>query len=710
MEVKKDILWRVYLSFIGLTVLGVLVLGRAFYIQRVEGAYWKNLSDSLHQRFVTLEAQRGTIYSEDGQFLSTSVPTFDIYLDLSADGLREKKGKRFRENIDSFSIALSALFQDKTATTYKAEIVRAWEKQSRYYPLKKKLSFATYKLFRGLPLVRLGPNRSGVIVEINSKRLVPFGILASRTIGLSREHLASDGKIKKQNVGIEKSYDSVLSGREGQKLVRFVSGGAAIPIAGYETEPDHGKDVYTTLDLRLQDITETALMRMMLQSEALYGTAIVMETATGKIKAIANLGRRPDGHYWEDDNYSLRTTEPGSTIKLATLLSVLEKGTSKIDDAVEVGSAGKAMVGPKLVYDAERSPKPFLSVAECFAHSSNVGMSKLALKAFGKNPIELKEYLQRFHLDTRSPIDLTNVPKPSMAPLNEKGSSLGNMLWMSFGYALQVSPLHTLTLYNAVANNGVMMKPYLVSRVQQGGVIYKEFTPTIIDDNICRPDVITAAQSAMELVVKEGTARRAFEGMPFAVAGKTGTALVSDGPIKYGDRVYQASFVGYFPAERPQYSCIVVVRTKPFAASHFGGTVAAPVFREIALKAYALFVDRKDASQFAIHRDSSLYYYAGYGPDIQKVYRTLSVGFTDSIQQAAWGRAYAENGNAIIKSQPIRQQVMPNVRGMALKDALFLLENMGVRVQVKGKGRIVSQSIPPGTALDRPLQLLLELS
>lgn len=710
MEVKKDILWRVYLSFIGLALLGVLVVGRAFYIQRIEGAYWRNLSDSLHQRFVTLDAQRGTIYSEDGQFLSTSVPTFDIYLDLCADGLREKKGKRFRENIDSFSIALSALFQDKTAAAYKAEIVSAWEKKSRYFPLKKKLNFATYKLFRQLPLVRLGSNRSGVIVETNSKRLVPFGILAGRTIGLSREHLASDGKVKKQNVGIEKSYDSVLSGRDGQKLVRFVSGGAVIPVAGYETEPDHGKDVYTTLDLRLQDITETALMRMMLQSEALYGTAIVMETATGKIKAIANLGRRPDGHYWEDDNYSLRTTEPGSTIKLATLLSVLEKGTSKISDPVEIGSAGKAMVGPKMVIDAERSPKPFLTVAECFAHSSNVGMSKLALKAFGKNPSELKEYLQRFHLDTRSPIDLTNVPKPRMAPLNEKGSALGNMLWMSFGYALQVSPLHTLALYNAVANNGVMMKPYLVSRVQQGGIIYKEFTPTIIDENICRPDVISAAKTSMEMVVTEGTARRAFDGMPFAVAGKTGTALVADGPIKYSDRVYQASFVGYFPADRPQYSCIVVVRTKPFAASHYGGTVAAPVFREIALKAYALFVDRKDASQFAINRDSSLYYYAGYAPDIQKVYRTLSLNYTDSITNGSWGRAYAENGKSVIRTQPVRQQVMPNVRGMALKDALFLLENMGVRVQIRGKGKIVSQSIPPGTALDRPLQLLLELS
>lgn len=710
MQVKRDILWRVYISFIGLTLLGVVVIGRAFYIQRFQGAYWRNLSDSLHQRYVTLDAQRGTIYSEDGQFLSTSIPTFDIYLDLCADGLREKKGKRFKEKIDSFSVGLAQLFQDQRAEQYKADITAAYEKRSRYYPLKKKLSFAQYKAFRELPLVRLGPNRSGVIVETNSKRLLPYGILAGRTIGLSREHLASDGKVRKQNVGLEKSYDTLLSGKEGARLVRFIAGGAAIPVVGSETEPENGKDIYTTLDLRMQDITETALMRMMLQSEALYGTAIVMETATGKIKAMANLGRRPDGHYWEDDNYALRATEPGSTIKLATLLSVLQKGTSRIDDMVEIGSAGRAMVGPKMVIDAERSPKPFLTVRECYAHSSNVGMSKLALKAFGSNPQEIKEYFKRYHLDQRSPIDLSHVPRPTMAPLNEKGSSLGNMLWMSFGYAIQVSPLHTLTLYNAVANGGKMMKPYLVSRIQQGGTLYKEFEPTMIEEQLCRPDVITAARSAMEAVVTEGTARRAFEGMPFAVAGKTGTALVSDGPIKYSNRVFQASFVGYFPADKPQYTCIVVVRTKPFAASHYGGTVAAPVFREIATKVYALYVDRKDPSQFVKAKDSSLYYYAGAAQDLRRIYQTLQLSYVDSVQRQPWVKAYADQGKAVLKAQPVRGKLMPNVRGMGLKDALYLLENLGVKVQIKGKGRIVAQSVAPGTMLDRPVQVVLELS
>jgi len=710
LEVKRDILWRVYVSFLGIVVLSLLVLGRAFYIQRVEGNQWRSMSDSLHQRFIALDAQRGTIYSEDGQMLSTSIPTFDVYIDFNADGLREKKGKRFTENIDSFSIALANYFGDKTAAQYKSELKLAYKKNTRYYQLKKKLSFEQYKIFREFPLARLGRNKSGIIVETNSKRLPPFGLLASRTIGLSREHMASDGKIKKQNVGLERSYDTILSGKKGQKLVRYIAGGTAIPIEGSETDPENGKDIFTTLDVKIQDITETALMRMMLQSEALYGTAIVMETSTGKVKAIANLGRRPDGSYWEDDNYALRATEPGSTIKLVTLLSVLEKGSSAIDDMVEVGSAGRLQVGPKIVTDAERSPKPLLSVKECFAHSSNVGMSKLAYKAFGNKPQEFKEFLHRFHLDVRSPIDLTDVPKPTMAPLNEKGSSLGNMLWMSFGYALQVSPLHTLTLYNAVANNGKMMKPYLVSHVQSGGILHKQFEPTVIEANICKPAVIQAARASMEAVVTEGTARRVFAGVPFPIAGKTGTAQVSDGAIKYGHGVYQASFVGYFPADKPQYSCIVVVRTKPHAASHYGGTVAAPVFREIATKLYAMYVDRKDPSLFTTVKDSAAYFYAGYSTDIKKVYKALNVRFTDSVAQNNWSNVYASNYQPVLKANSVRKQVMPNVRGMGLKDALYLLENMGVKVTIKGKGKIATQSIAPGTSLVNGVTVVLELS
>jgi cell division protein FtsI (penicillin-binding protein 3) len=709
-EVKRDILWRVYISFLGIVLLSLLVLGRAFYIQRFQGAHWKNMSDSLHQRFLPLDAERGTIYSEDGQMLSTSIPTFDIYIDFNAEGLREKKGKRFKENLDSFAMAMSDFFGDKSPAQYKKELQGAFARNERYYLLKKKLSFDSYKVFRSFPLARLGRNKSGIIVETNSKRLSPFGLLANRTIGLSREHVATNGKLRKQNVGLEKSYDTILSGREGQKLVRFIAGGTAIPIEGSETEPVNGKDVFTTLDVNIQDITETALMRAMLKCEGPYGTAIVMETATGKIKAIANLGRRPDGTYWEDDNYALRATEPGSTIKLLTLLSVLEKGSSQLEDMVDVGSSGQMEVGKKIIHDAERAPKPLLTLKECFSHSSNVGMSKVAFKAFGANPPEFKNYIHKFYLDRRSPIDLTDVPKPSMAPLDEKGSALGNMLWMSFGYGIQVSPLHTLTLYNAIANQGKMMKPYLVNSLQSNGIISRQFEPLVIEENLCKPAVIQAARSCMEHVVTDGTARNAFKGLAFSVAGKTGTAHVSDGKIKYDAMVYQASFVGYFPAENPRYSCIVVIRTRPHDPIHYGGLLAAPVFREIATKLYAMYVDVKAPSLFAASKDSSAYFYAGYANDIKKIYKTLQVPFADSVQQGAWSNVYAVNNHPVVKAATIRQQLMPNVKGMGMKDALYLLENMGMKVSVKGKGKIVLQSIAPGTPIGKGLTVLLELS
>lgn len=710
MEVKRDILWRVYLSFLGMVVLSLLVLGKAFYIQRFQGEHWRSMSDSMHQKIQELDADRGTIYSEDGQMLSTSLPQFDIYMDFQADGLRDKGGKVFKENIDSFAISLAGYFGDKTSAQYKKELQAAYKSKSRYYSLRKKMTFEDYKAFRSFPLVKLGRNKSGVIVEENSKRISPFGLLANRTIGLSREHVASNGKLKKQNVGLEKTYDSLLIGQKGQRLVRYIAGGA-VPVEGFQIEPENGKDVFTTLDVNIQDISENALLRMMESSEAQYGTCIVMEVKTGKIKAIANLGRRPDGSYWEDDNYALRVTEPGSTIKLATLLAVLDKGTSSLNDMVEVGSAGRLQVGPRIVNDAERSPKAVMTVKECFAHSSNVGMSKLAFKAFANNPKEFKEYLHRYHLDVRSPIDLSNIPAPRLAPLENKNGGLMNMLTMSFGYAINVSPLHTLSLYNAIANDGKMMKPYLVNSIQSNGIVIKQFEPTVLDKNICKPEVAKAARESMEAVVTEGTGRPAFKNMPFAVAGKTGTAHVADGDIKYGHGVYQASFVGYFPADKPVYSCIVVVRTKPHAAAHYGGMLGAPVFREIATKLYAMYVDQKPATMYTAKKDSSTYFYAGNTKNIKQVFGTFNMWYADSVQQANWTSVYAGNNyQPVLRTNTVREKLMPNVKGMGLKDALYLLESMGLKVTISGKGKVANQSVAPGSALAKGVTVVLELS
>jgi len=281
---------------------------------------------------------------------------------------------------------------------------------------------------------------------------------------------------------------------------------------------------------------------------------------------------------------------------------------------------------------------------------------------------------------------------------------------MSFGYAVQVSPLHTLTLYNAIANNGVMMKPYLVSSIRQDGIVVKQFEPTVLDESISKPEVIKAAKQSMEMVISEGTGRVPFKGMPFPIAGKTGTAHVADGNIKYYDGVYQASFVGYFPANDPQYTCIVVIRSKPHAAIHYGGTLSGPVFREIATKLYSMYVNKKEPDQYIAKKDSAAFFYAGNTEDIRTVYKTLNVGYMDSAAQGNWSSVYAANYKPVIRSAAVRQQVMPNVRGMGLKDALFLLENMGVKVSVKGKGKVASQSIAPGEAIAKGTSVVLELS
>ncbi|HEY0355791.1 MAG TPA: penicillin-binding protein [Flavisolibacter sp.] len=689
MEIKRDILWRVYLSFLGVVALSLVVLGRAFYIQQVQGNYWRSMSDSLHQKFVPLDAERGTIYSEDGQMLSTSVPYFDIYIDFAAEGLRDKNGKRFKENLDSFSIALSKFFNDKPAAQYKKELKKGYNLKSRYYMLKKGLSFEQYKVFREFPLVRMGRNKSGVIAEVKSKRLNPFGLLAKRTIGLARDNA--------QNVGLERTYDSLLKGTYGKRLVRFISGGAAVPVEGYEIEPINGKDIISTLDIKMQDIVESALMKMLVQNQAEYGTCIVMETKTGKIKAIANLGRDRNGNYGEYLNYALQTTEPGSTIKLATLLAVLDNGSNDINDMIEIGTTGNAYVGVRNVTDAERAPKSIMSLKECFAHSSNVGMSMVAYKAFSGQPDKYKEYLEKFHLHKRSGIDLVGEEAPVLPKLKRNKEGLHAMITASFGYAIEVSPLHTLMLYNAVANNGRMMKPYLVNTIKSNGVVIKEFNPVVLDDQLCKPEVIKAARQCMEAVATEGTAKDVFKDFPFAVAGKTGTAHVAGGNIKYHDGVYLASFAGYFPADDPEYSCIVVIKTKPHAFIHYGGQLAAPVFKEVATKLFAQYIKTRKPIRINLQPDSSNFRYAGNSEDVKSVLNEFKIKYADSSNKDNWSLVNNNNYKTVVKPAEVPGNTMPDVTNMTLKDALFVLESMDLKVNVKGKGKVVAQDIAPGS-------------
>ena len=704
MEVKRDILWRVYMAYIVMAVVCVVIFGKAFYIQQVQGSMWRGMSDSLHLKMQSIEADRGTIYSADGEMLSTSVPQFDIYVDFGADGLRQKNGELFYKNVDSLSYCLADLFQDRTQSAYKKILSSGYKKKDRYYLLKRKVSFQDYYKLRQFPLVRLGKNTSGFIAETRNIRLNPYQLLGYRTIGLERQNA--------QKIGLEQSYDTVLRGEEGKRLVRFIAGGVAVPVNNEnEIEPENGKDIVTTLDTRIQEISENALMKMLIQSESQYGTCVVMETQTGQIKAIANLGQKQDGSYWEDYNYALRATEPGSTIKLATLLAVLSEGKTSINNMVEVGSTGNAFVGVRNVNDAERAPKPIMTVKECFEHSSNVGMSKIAYNTFGSQPEKFSKYLHQFRMDTMTGIDLRGEEKPRIAKTKRNTEGLSDMITMSFGYALQVTPMQTLTLYNAIANNGKMMKPYLVSGIKSDGINYKQIDPTVINEQIADPKIVRDAQECMKGVVTEGTAKGIFKDAPYTVAGKTGTAHVADGVHGYDDGIYQATFVGYFPADKPQYTCIVVIKTKAHAPLHYGGQLAAPVFKEISDRLYSMFVKTNMQYATATQNDSINYAYAGSLKDVKEIMQTVGVKYQDSSAKKTQ-YAIITKGDAVpvVRTQNINNKTMPQLSGMTLKDAVLVCENMGLKVNVQGKGRVAYQSLTAGQAIAQGQKVSIQLN
>ena len=700
MEVKRDILWRVYLCFLGIVALSLCVLGKVIYIQRVQGAYWKSLSDSLHQKFIELDADRGTIYSDDSSMLSTSIPYFNIYIDFGADGLREKNGKRFKDNVDSLSLCLASLFGDQSAVAYRRELLQGYRNNDRYYALHSNVSFEQYKQLRGFPLVRQGRNKSGFIAEVNNKRLNPFGLLANRTLGLARANA--------QNVGLERTYDTLLKGESGKRLVRYIAGGTYIPVEGYEIESENGKDIVTTIDVNIQDIAENALLKEMTDNEAEHGTCIVMDVATGQIKAIANLGRQSDGSYWEDLNYAIRATEPGSTFKLATLLSLLEDKEIRLTDNINL-DGGVWKVAGRTVYDSEPHANTSFTIKQAFEISSNVGMAKLAWAHYSANPSRFIDHLRKLKLNTMTGIDLVGESTPIVKNPKSRTWSATTLPWMAFGYEVLVSPLQTLCLYNAVANNGTMMKPYLVKAIQENGITVKENQPVPVIDKICSDATLRQLKECLEGVCTEGTGKDVFQHSFYKVAGKTGTALVANGSRGYADHIYQSTFVGYFPAVSPKYTCIVVIKNKPFAKKFYGAAVAAPVFKELADK--LMSADPVPMTAPVWKKDSAQFYYAGSIRDIRQVAQTVGLPFKDSAGKNEWGHLYAAAGDhPVLNKEAVARQTVPDVKGMGLKDALYLLENLDMRVAARGKGKVRTQSIEPGSALLKKETITLELN
>ncbi|RYF89815.1 MAG: PASTA domain-containing protein [Chitinophagaceae bacterium] len=708
MEIKNDILWRVYLCFLCIVVLGLMVLGRAFYVQRVEGDYWRNMGTTMQLKHLPIDAERGSIYSEDGNLLSTSIPVFDVYVDFAAEGLRDKQGKRFKENVDSLSISLANLFKDKTPAEYKKLLQLSYKNKDRYFALKKKISFDEYRQLRNFPLVRQGRNKSGFIVDTRDKRINPYVLLANRTIGLSRPD-------PKKNVGLELTYDSLLRGVTGQRLMRYV-GGSYMPVIGSELDPVNGKDIITTLDTYIQDVAENALMRMMVANNSVHGTVLIMETATGKMKAIANLGKQPDGTYAEDLNYGIgKATEPGSVFKLATLLSLLEDKHANINTVVDCEGGSKSFYGLR-IKDSHLGAKS-ITLKHAFLTSSNVAFAKLADQHYHNEPSKFIAHLHKFRLNEMTGIDIVaSSGKPTIKTPANRSWSKTTIPYMAHGYEELVTPLHMLMLYNAVANNGTMMKPYLVNAVNAYGVNIKKMEPEVLVDKICSDETLQQARECLRAVVDSvgGTGHRVLFDSAYSISGKTGTAVTALDNRGYnkGNKIYQASFIGYFPSEKPKYTMAVVIQNSRESRKIYGADVSGTVFKEIADRIFSRFIAHEGKINNAVP-DTLQYNSYGLKNDYQSIFSYLHIGYKDSAQGGYWRNMQLRNNGAgltPVAAAATKSKVVPDAYGMGLKDAVYLLENKGLIVEVQGRGRVQNQSLPAGTTFTKGQKISLLLN
>lgn len=704
MDVKRDILWRVYLSYILVVIVCLAILGKAFYIQQVQGSYWRGLSDSLHQRIAEIPAARGTIYSEDGQMLSTNVPQFDIYIDFRVEPLHEKNGKLFRENIDSLSLALADLFQDQSASQYKDQLTKAFEAREPNYELKKKIDYRQYLALAKFPMFKVGRYKSGMIAQERNIRLNPYQNMGYRTIGLAREQ---------NSVGLELSYDTVLRGRNGRQLVRAIAGGVTVPVqeGEFEIAPETGKDIVSNIDVFIQEVTTNALNKMMVQNQAQWGVAMVMEVKTGKIKAIANLGKIAEGVYKEDLNYAITPTEPGSTFKLVTLLSALEDGKVNLNSTVDLEGGSWKVVG-QTVWDSEKHGKHQATVLESFEESSNVGMAKIAMAHYSNNIDAYYRHLKKLRLDSLSGIDLIGERRPQITKPGDKLYGPTTLPWMAFGYNIAIAPIQTLVLYNAIANNGVMMKPYLVNAIQEEGRVIKTFTPTVYNPQLVKPSTIKDLKTALEGVCINGTAKSLFKNSLYKVAGKTGTAKVANGNKGYNDGVYQSSFAGYFPAENPQYTIVVIIKNRPHAPIFYGAAVAGPVFKEISDRLYSTYIHNKTNATPAIAlKDSQAFQYAVSRSSLQAIAKKINLPYQDSSSATNnWVNLNGAGRNTKATARVVSDSTMPDISGLKLQDALWLCEKKGLQVKCIGKGRVVKQSIAQGSYITKGQPILIELN
>ena len=664
---SKHILTRLYLVSGGLFIFAGFVLFKLVSIQMVQGDKYKELALQRTEKMFTIPPNRGNLYSDDGSLLATSVSKYAVRFDAVT-----VKDEDFKQNITPLAAKLGGLL-NKPASHFEQLLRKAKANKNRYALIARNLDYSQYMSIKDFPLFNMGPYRGGLIIEQKTVREHPLGKIAERSVGYER--FDENGYVTR--VGLEGAFGQYLRGKEGKRLTQKIAKGQWKPI-GLDNiiEPQDGYDVISTIDINIQDIAHHALLGQLEKYKADHGCVIVMETHTGEIKAISNLGRTEDDKYYERLNYAVgESHEPGSTFKLMSLVAALEDKVVDTSTVVDTGK-GRWRLYDRIVRDSKHGGYGEISVAEAFEVSSNTAFAKMIHNNYKQNPEAFVNRLRQMELHRELELPIKGEGIPVLRNPGDKGWSGISLAWMSHGYEVAMTPLQTLAFYNAIANNGELLRPRLIKEVKEWNNTIKEFKKEVINPAICSEETVKKVQQLLKNVVEKehGTGHRLYAA-DFSMAGKTGTAqknYVGKDPDKLK---YISTFAGYFPADNPKYSCIVVIHEPDKSVGYYGADVSGPVFKSIAQKIYA------------------------NNPLVDEV-GTLEP-FNEVLDNAY--EAYYETARKEVTT-------MPNLRGMSGMDAISILENLGLQVEVKGNGKVKKQSVRQGTHLNQVSKIVLDLS
>ena len=716
-EPKTESLRRSYLMYAGVLLFAIAIIAKIIVVQTKDSKELVELAEKKEYRIRELEASRGNILSYDGKLMATSVPVFDIFFDASVVDI-----DLFRNNIDSLSTMMAETFQQKTAKQWKESLSTAKAEGKRYHPVVKGISLEQYRKMQQFPIFNKGQNRGGIVAEKKTRRVRPYNELAGRIIGYVNE-------TENLYVGLEGAYNDQLRGQNGQQLVRRLHHNNWIPVdSDDDTDAKNGNDIVTTFDVNLQDIVESALNNTMVTNKAEQGCAILMDVETGYIRACANLKLNHDnGKYEESYNFALAERyEPGSVFKIASMTVLFNQNPNiKLTDIVNIGT-GPIVFSKRVMRDDHTFTKDGrATVAQVIEQSSNKGTAVLITKQFMAHPEKYVDGLYALGLNKKPGTGLAGEAPPIIkhpTDTDKKGNKLWSNVslpWMSIGYEVNVTPMQIVTLYNAIANNGKMMKPQFVSEIRHGNQTIEKFDPVVLNEQICPPEGVKMLQNMLEGVVQRGTAKRQLADSNVKMAGKTGTAQYCHPNLGYsyrnpqtGRREYNTTFVGYFPADKPKYTCIIVVsraRGQFWAA----GGVSAPGFREIAEKVYAMrlgieedsisarYITETDEKPALMHHSEASSFLSG----LQTQFTDYN---TDGKEWVTINRSI--DGSARIDAVELKDNTVPNVIGMNITDALYLLESHGFNTTFTGEGIVSEQSLHPGDTIRGSRNMELKLA